>query len=51
MSALVTVAGKSFNGKSTATIDFDKYLDDMLVEFEQNRMARTTQNFELFGKK
>ena len=69
MSALATVARKSFNGKFTAKIDFpighftlpyiadadigslhklfDKYLDDMLVNFEQNRMVRTIQNFEL----
>ena len=72
MSSLATIAGKSFNGKFTAKIDFpigyftfsdadigslkslhtlfDKYLDHMLVEFEQNRMARTIQNFELFDK-
>ena len=30
---------------------FDKYLDHMLVKFEQNRMVRTKQNFELFDKK
>ena len=30
---------------------FDKYLDHMLVKFEQNRMVRNIQNFELFGKK
>ena len=27
---------------------FDKYLDHMLVKFEQNCMVQTTQNFELF---
>ena len=27
------------------------YLDYMLVEFEQNRMVQTIQNFELFDKK
>ena len=71
MSALATVAGKSFNGKFTAKIDFpigyfvtiadtdieslkslhtlsNRYLDHMLVKFEQNRMIRTIQNFELF---
>ena len=77
MSALATVAGKSFNGKFTAKIDFpikgivmlpskadadigslkslhtlfDKYLDHMLVKFEQNRMVQTIQNLKLFGKK
>ena len=63
MSAIATVAGKSFNGKFTLKIDFpigyfmlplliltfslkslhtlfDKYLDHMLVEFEQNRMVQ-----------
>ena len=30
--------------KSLHTL-FDKYLDHMLVEFEQNRMVRTIQNF------
>ena len=71
------VAGKSFNRKFTAKIDFiiiplvcfitiadavikslkylhtlcDKYLDHMLGKFEQNRMVRTTQNFELFWHK
>ena len=29
---------------------FDKYLDRMLVTFEQNRMVRTRQNFVLFDK-
>ena len=76
MSALPTVAGKSFNSKFTAKIDFPigyilcyhcwcwhwksikslhtlfgKYLDHMLVKFEQNRMVQTVQNFELFDKK
>ena len=63
MSALATVAGKSYNGKFTAKIDFpigyvtmadtdieslkslqilfDKYLNHMLVKFEQNRMVQT----------
>ena len=68
------IAGKSFNGKFTAKMDFpilyfyvtiadaniwsrkslhtifDKYLDQMLVKFEQNCMIRTVQNFELFDK-
>ena len=74
MSALATVAGKGFNGKFTAKIDFpigilftiadtdigslksfftlfDKYLDHMLMKFEQNRMVQTVQNLELFDKK
>ena len=36
--------------KSLHTL-FDKYLDHMLVKFEQNHMVQTTQNFELFDKK
>ena len=35
--------------KSLHTL-FDKYLDHMLVKFEQNRMVWTVQNFELFDK-
>ena len=72
MSALATVARKSFNGKFTAKIDFlidilhiadadvkslkslhtlfDKDLDHMLVKFQQNRMVRTIQIFELFDR-
>ena len=39
------------NLKSLHTL-FDKYLDHMLVKFEQNNcMVQTTRNFELFGKK
>ena len=30
---------------------FDKYLDHMLVKFEQNRMVRTIHNFELLDQK
>ena len=30
---------------------FDKYLDHMLMKFEQNRMERNKQKIELFGKK
>ena len=36
--------------KSLHTL-FDKHLDDMLLKFEQNRMAWDIQNFELLGKK
>ena len=55
MSALETIARKSFNGKFTEKIDFpighfmlillmhyfDKYLDHMLMKFEQNRTVRS----------
>ena len=36
--------------KSLHTL-FDKYLDHMLVKFEQNCMVGTIQNFEFFDKK
>ena len=36
--------------KSLHTL-FDKYLNHMLVKFEQNRRVQTLQNFELFDKK
>ena len=29
---------------------FDKYLDHMLVKFEQNRMVQTTRSFKLLTK-
>ena len=35
--------------KSLHTL-FGMYLDHMLVKFEQNRMVRNIQNFELFDK-
>ena len=36
--------------KSVHTL-FDKYLDHILVKFEQNRMIQDIQKFDLFGKK
>ena len=36
--------------KSLHTL-FDKSLDHMLMKFEQTRMVRTIQNFELYDKK
>ena len=38
------------NLKSLHTL-FDKYLDHMLVKFEQNRMVWTVQKFVLFWQK
>ena len=35
--------------KSLRTL-FNKYLDHMLMKFEQNRMVKNIQNFEFFGK-
>ena len=37
--------------KSLHTLFVPQYLDHMLVKFEQNRVVRTIQNFELFVKK
>ena len=75
MSALATVARKSFNGKLTAKNDFPtghfiftiadadieslkslhilfgKYLDHMLVKFEQNCIVRNIQSFVFLPKK
>ena len=36
--------------KSLHTL-FDKYLEHMLVKFEQNHMVQNIQNFEFFDKK
>ena len=69
MSALATVAGKSFNGKFTqkkscrvfnvTIVDtdivrlkslhsiFDKYLEHILVKFEQNLMVQTISDLNL----
>ena len=65
--AFAKVSRKGFNGKFSAKNDrtfyvtirkskfspyiIHKYLDHMLVKFEQNRMVRNVQNFDLFGKK
>ena len=46
----VTIADADFGSLKSPHTLFGKYLD-MLVEFEQNRMVRTIQNFELFDKK
>ena len=41
----------SLKSLHTLSNNFVKYLDHMLVKFEQNCMVRTVQNFELFDKK
>ena len=47
----VTAANANIgNVKSLPTL-FDMCLDHMLVKFEQNRMVRNIQNFELFDRK
>ena len=47
----VTIADADIGSLKSLHTLFDKYLDHMLVKFEQNRMLRTIQNFELFDKK
>ena len=43
----VTISDTDIGSLKTHHALFDKYLDHMLVECEQNRLVRTT-NFELF---
>ena len=48
----VTIADADIRSLKSLNTSFDKYknLDHIVVIFEQNRMVRTTQNFELFHK-
>ena len=46
-----TVANADIGSWKSLHTLFDTYLDHMLVKFEQNRMVRNIQNFELFDKK
>ena len=46
-----TVANADIGSLKSLHTLFDKYLDHMLVKFEQNPMVQTTWNFELFDKK
>ena len=46
----VTIADAGIGSLKSLHSLFDKYLDYMLVQFEQNRMGQTI-NFELFDKK
>ena len=42
----ITIADADIRSlKSLCTLFDDKYLDHILVKFEQNRMVRTVQNF------
>ena len=47
----VTIADADIESLKSLQTLFDKYFDLMLVKFEQHRMLRTIQNFELFDKK
>ena len=47
----VTISNADIGSLKSLHTLFDKYLDHMLVKFEQNCMVRTIRNFELFDKK
>ena len=47
----VTIADADIGSLKSLHILFDKYLDYMLVKFEQNRMVGIIQNFVFFDKK
>ena len=47
----VTITDADIGSLKSLNTLFDKYLDYMLVQFEQNRMVQNIQNFELFRKK
>ena len=47
----VTIANTDIGNLKSLHTWFDKYLDLMLVKFEQNRMVQTIQNVELFDQK
>ena len=46
-----TVANASIGSLTSLPTLFDMCLGYMLVKFEQNRMVKNTQNFELFKRK
>ena len=46
----VTIADADIESLKSLHTLFDKYLDHMLVKFEQNRMVGTIQNFAFFDK-
>ena len=43
----VTIAGADIESLKYLHTLSDKYLDNMLVKFDHNRIVRTLQNFEL----
>ena len=46
-----TVANTDIRSLKSLHTLFDKYLDHMLLKFEQNYMVQTTRNLELFDKR
>ena len=49
--ATVTIADADIGSLNSLHTLFDKYLDHVLVKFEQNRMVRTIQTLEYFDQK
>ena len=47
----ITIADADSGSLKSPHALFDKYLDHMLMKFEQNRIVQAIQNFELFDKK
>ena len=47
----VTITDADIGSPKSFPTLFGKYLDHKLVKFEENRMVRHIQNFDLFGKK
>ena len=47
----VTIADADIGSLKSLHTLFDKYLDHMLVKYEQNRTVQAIQNFVLFDKK
>ena len=47
----ITIADVDIGSKKSLHTLFVKHLDHILVNFEQNRMVRTIQNFEVFHGK
>ena len=46
----VTIADADIGSLKSLHALFGKYLDHMILKFEQNRIVRTIQNFVLFDK-
>ena len=47
----ITIADADIGSLKSLHILFDKYLNHMLVKFDQNRRVRITQNFKFFGRR
>ena len=47
----ITTAGADIGSLKSLHTLFDKYLDHMLVKYDQNCMVQTVQSFDFFDKK